>query len=303
MPFANILIPLALDGTAHDAIDEVFLQDDENDDDGNNGHKGTAEQHVIAHLKFTDEREYLDIDGFWVVGRHYHHRHEEIVPDSHTLENQHTGSARFEKRKHDTPKSGKGRTAIDGSALFYFLGYSLDKRTIEQGSETRSSCDIDEYGGKHGSEKAKESQFLEQGNHVGLEGDHHAADEEGIEESLELASSPFDDIRTHGDEGYHKDTGRDGKNQAIECCLGNAGLVPKVGKIAEIQLFGYSDGILEYFPVGLESRNQGEEYREEEKKGEYKRDDQDDNVACFPLFLLGKGCFIVHATPPLRNVG
>ncbi|MNL82637.1 hypothetical protein D3C87_2100600 [compost metagenome] len=70
--------------------------------------------------------------------------HQEVIPDSQSLQYNHTGGAGSKQREYDLPEDTDPRTAVNGCRFLDLLRDALDEAGKQQHTHAYGSGDVDQ---------------------------------------------------------------------------------------------------------------------------------------------------------------
>ena len=171
---------LAFNRTHCDALGEILLEDEEDDDDRHSGQRGTghdkAEIGAVLCLQLCDAQRDGKVAG---AGQH-DELHEVVVPAVDEGEDGQCADARLDHRQHDADKGARLAGSVDAGRLQHFGGDALTELFHQEDAE--GPAHDGENDGPDGVVELERAHLTQQRDEDDLLGQGHRADDEGEEQ-------------------------------------------------------------------------------------------------------------------------
>ena len=205
---------LALNRTHCDALGEVLLEDEEDDDDRHCGQCGTghdqAEVGAVLCLQFCNAQRNGQVAG---AGQH-DQLHEVVVPAVDEGEDGQCADAGLDHGQHDLDKGACLAGTVDAGSFQHFGGDALTELLHQE--HAKGPAHDGEDDGPDGVVQIQRAHFAQQGNQDDLLGQSHCTHDEG-EQQLAAHKALFCQcIAGHGGGDAGEDHGHDGHEHGVD---------------------------------------------------------------------------------------
>ena len=205
---------LALNRTHCDALGEVLLEDEEDDDDRHCGQCGTghdqAEVGAVLCLQFCNAQRNGQVAG---AGQH-DQLHEVVVPAVDEGEDGQRTNARFDHRQNDADKGLCFARTVDAGRFQHFGGDALTELFHQK--DTERPADDGEDDGPDGVVQVQGAHLPQKGNQNDLLGQRHGADDEGKQHLAADEALLGQSIARHGGGDAGQDHGGDSHEHGVD---------------------------------------------------------------------------------------
>ena len=177
---------LTLDSAGNDALNDVFLAGDVEQDDGDDGDDDAGHHGGQLHAAVT-AAEILDGHGDGAVLLDVQHQsgQQVVVPDPHRFQNGGGDHGRLQDGEDDLEEDLDGVAAVDHGSLFDLNGDALHEAGEHEHGQTGTEAEVDDAD-VPGGVQLEGIGRLGQGEHDHLEGDDHREDDEQVHELAQL---------------------------------------------------------------------------------------------------------------------
>ncbi len=173
---------LAFETADGDALDEVALGDEEDEDDGYDHHGGSGHEEVPAGAAGEGSAEHGEAEGdcelVGVLGEVEEGAHE-IVPGADEGEDGDGGEGGFGKGEHDAPVDGDFAGAVDVGGVGELGGEGAEELAQEEDVESAAAKEEGHGEGEDGVDPADAAEDDELGNHGDDAGQHDGGEQDG----------------------------------------------------------------------------------------------------------------------------